>query len=334
MSNLVENANNALTVERTPELIAAEINNIKNQTRKILLYNSIEIGRRLIEAKSLLEHGEWGNWLEQSVDYSQRTANNLMKIFEEYGADQITLLDTNLNSQTFANLSYSQAIALLKVPSEEREKFAEDNKIEELSTRELEKVIKEREDALRKLGETEDLIKEKEKEVEITKEQHEKTLEEYRNLESENNKQLQKVEELKTELEETKNQIKNAYSSGNNEEAGRLQKNLEELTIQLSESNTRVEELEKRLQERPIEVKAEIPEEIENELAELRKIKTDLEKEKDNNKQTVKFAIYFEELVNNFKSLLETLHGIEDVEEKEKYKGAVVGLISKMNESL
>ncbi|MGL5087096.1 MAG: DUF3102 domain-containing protein, partial [Clostridium sp.] len=45
---------NELTVNRTPDLIAAEIRNIKEQTRKVVLYNSIEIGRKLTEAKSII----------------------------------------------------------------------------------------------------------------------------------------------------------------------------------------------------------------------------------------------------------------------------------------
>ncbi len=73
---------------RTPEIIAIEINSIKEQTKNIVLQNSIEIGRKLVEAKSLLPHGEWGKWLEKSVAYSQRTANDLMRIFNEYGSSQ------------------------------------------------------------------------------------------------------------------------------------------------------------------------------------------------------------------------------------------------------
>ena len=76
----------AVAISRTPDMIATEINSIKSQTRIMVLCNSIEIGRRLVEAKEMLPHGEWGKWLETSVDYSQSTANNLMRIFEEYGA--------------------------------------------------------------------------------------------------------------------------------------------------------------------------------------------------------------------------------------------------------
>jgi len=62
-----------LITDRTPPVIAAEINTIRDQTGKVLLAAAIEIGRRLKEAKDLLPYGEWGKWLEESVSYSQKT---------------------------------------------------------------------------------------------------------------------------------------------------------------------------------------------------------------------------------------------------------------------
>src|SRR5690625_1450854 len=142
---------NELTIERTSVVIAAEINSIKDQTRQMLLHNSIEIGKRLVEAKVVVPHGEWGKWLEQSVDYSQSTANNLMKIYEEYGGDQDALFGGNANSETIASLSYTKALALLSIPNYEREDFVEDHNVDELSTRELQKVIKEKKELEKKL---------------------------------------------------------------------------------------------------------------------------------------------------------------------------------------
>ncbi|MHB8983754.1 MAG: DUF3102 domain-containing protein, partial [Carboxydocellales bacterium] len=157
--NEITVSNTGLSTDRTPNLIAFEINSIKEQTRKLVLYNSIEIGRRLVEVKDMLEHGEWGNWLDKSVDYSQRTANNLMKIFDEFGADQIALFGDNANSQTFANLSYSQAIALLGVPKEEREEFVKENDVENMSTRDLQQAIKEKLELEKKLNNAKDTAK-------------------------------------------------------------------------------------------------------------------------------------------------------------------------------
>ncbi|MHB8124872.1 MAG: DUF3102 domain-containing protein [Desulfitobacteriaceae bacterium] len=137
-----------LITERTPLVIAAEINMIKHQTEKIVLYNAIKIGRRLTEAKSLVPHGEWGKRLEDSVSYSQRTAENLMRIFEEYGSNQLASSGGNAKSQTFAILSYSQAVIFLGIPENEREEFLAAHDIENMSVRKLQKAVKERDQAL------------------------------------------------------------------------------------------------------------------------------------------------------------------------------------------
>ncbi|TGE37427.1 DUF3102 domain-containing protein [Desulfosporosinus fructosivorans] len=60
--------------ERTPPVIAVEINMIKQQTEKVVLNNAIEIGRRLKVAKDLIPYGEWGKWLAESISYTERTA--------------------------------------------------------------------------------------------------------------------------------------------------------------------------------------------------------------------------------------------------------------------
>lgn len=41
---------------RTPEMIAAEINTIKAQTREVVCRSAIEIGRRLTEADPEAQH--------------------------------------------------------------------------------------------------------------------------------------------------------------------------------------------------------------------------------------------------------------------------------------
>lgn len=112
--------------------LASEINLITEQTKQMVLMNFIELGKRLTEAKAMVKHGEWGNWLKERVNYSQRTANNMMKLYAEYGASGIAS-----KSQSIANLSVTQAVALLKIPAEEREKFAEQNNAKDMTIREL-----------------------------------------------------------------------------------------------------------------------------------------------------------------------------------------------------
>lgn len=134
--------------------ITAEIKVLQEQSGRLMLEYAIEMGRRLCEAKELLEHGEWGKWLKEEVDFSQSTANNLMKIYDEYGAAQGSLFGAQANSQALGNLSYTKALKLLALPENEREDFAKEHDVENISTRELDRLIKEKEAAERKLGDT------------------------------------------------------------------------------------------------------------------------------------------------------------------------------------
>lgn len=127
-------------------IVTAEIRELCNQARATAVAYIVEIGRRLYEAKGMLSHGEWGEWLKNEVDFSHSTANNYMRLFDEYGANQMTIFGAVANSQTIGNLPYSKALALLAVPASERENFAEEVKADELSVKELEKAIKERDE--------------------------------------------------------------------------------------------------------------------------------------------------------------------------------------------
>jgi len=136
-----------LTTVRTPAIIAGEVRQLKEQVQRIVLGHAIEIGRRLTEAKNMLDHGQWADWLKTEVSFSQSTANNMMRIFDAYGSAQMGLFGPEANSQTFGNLEYSKALLLLAVPEEEREEFAASVDAEHISVRELKKAIKERDEA-------------------------------------------------------------------------------------------------------------------------------------------------------------------------------------------
>ena len=129
--------------------IEFEIISLKNQAANTAMLYYIEIGKRLTEAKALVPHGEWGKWLEERVEFEKSTANNLMKIYEEYGSSP--------NLQAIGNFGYTKTIRLLTLPSEEREEFVQNNDVENMSSRELDKALKERDEALKKAKQTEDL---------------------------------------------------------------------------------------------------------------------------------------------------------------------------------
>lgn len=181
----------AVATTRTPEMIAAEIRALTGS----VLSGILEIGRRFTEAKELLPHGEFGEWVRTQTGYSMSTANNFMRLFNEYGADQGSLFGASANSQTFGNLSYSKALALLEVPAEEREDFAREVGAEELSVRELKEAIREREE---KLTEAQNAVEGYRQKLQYSEETVAKKNDELARTEEE-------LEELRGQLEELQN---------------------------------------------------------------------------------------------------------------------------------
>lgn len=104
-----------------------EIVQLKGQTAQ----NIIEIGKRLIEAKNQVQHGQWLEWLRTKVSFSQQTANNFMRVAEEF---------PNYNS--ISNLSQTKIFALLNASQEVRNEILERNDIGEISVNRLKEEIK------------------------------------------------------------------------------------------------------------------------------------------------------------------------------------------------
>ena len=131
--------------QRDLATVTAEIRAYQDAARRMAISYSIEIGRRLIEAKEMVEHGEWGDYIKTELGFSQTTANNHMAMFRAYAADQMRLDGDNLKNQAFGNLTYTQALALLALPSEEeREAFVETHDVASMSTRELREELRRR----------------------------------------------------------------------------------------------------------------------------------------------------------------------------------------------
>jgi Protein of unknown function (DUF3102). len=173
-------------VARNIETVTAEIVAIRDNARRVVLASAIEIGRRLVEAKDLLPHGGWGGWLKDRVDYSQDTAERLIRLYEGYGAAQGSLFGAELdsNSATLRNLSISSALQLLAVPEDERESFAEAVDADKLSTRQLEDAIKEKEAAERRAAEAEKIAEDRKSKLLTAEEDRKRAEDRVKELES------------------------------------------------------------------------------------------------------------------------------------------------------
>ena len=127
--------------ERNIEAITSEILQLKNDAGNAIL----GIGQRLLEAKAILPHGEWLPWLTEQVEFSERQAQRFMKLAQEWA-----------NPTALSDLGATKALALLALPPEERQKFLSENHVVDgeeksvidMTSRELEKAVKERDEAL------------------------------------------------------------------------------------------------------------------------------------------------------------------------------------------
>lgn len=124
--------------------IADITRDIRIKTGQFLM-DAIEIGRLLYEAKSMVEPGSWMQYVETELPFSQSWANNYMRLYKEYGGEQLSIFG---NSQATAKLSPTQALELLALPAQEREEFMESHDVENMSTRELKQAIRERDEAI------------------------------------------------------------------------------------------------------------------------------------------------------------------------------------------
>ena len=127
--------------------VAGEVRSITAITDEIIFYKNvggqavIEIGKRLIEAKAQLKHGEWLPWLSEKVEFSETSAQRFMQLAREYG-----------NTSLVGDLGTSKALVLLALPASERENFAsekhvvngEEKSVAEMSKRELEEAVRQR----------------------------------------------------------------------------------------------------------------------------------------------------------------------------------------------
>lgn len=150
---------NEINTVRTPDVIGSEIRSLTNQAKTMTLWFGIEIGRRLTEAKALLEHGEWLPYLKEQTEFSQSSASRLMTLYREYGSAQTSLFGAESNYPTLNNLSISNALRLLAVPEEEREEFAAEHDVEHMSARELDELIKAREAAEARADQAENALR-------------------------------------------------------------------------------------------------------------------------------------------------------------------------------
>lgn len=307
--------------EERENRIVSEIHMITAQTKQVVLMASIEIGRRLTEAKSLIKHGQWGNWLKERVDYSQRTAINFMRIYKEYGENGLAE-----KSQAIANLSYSHALALIDVPAEERAKFAEEKHAQDMKIKELQEQIKamsaERDN---KALQYQRMIESKNKEVEAAKKQTGELDAKIKELEKKASEEVQaEVKKcLETAIAKEKEALKQAK-----EQVGALQKSVVELnqkhTAEIAKAKEKAHAdaaAEVKKHEAVLaKVRADMQAEIREAKAALDKSKITLKVEKDKNALAGNLAIADYAIIDLLDRYAQVMDFIMKIKELDKAK--------------
>lgn len=306
---------------RTPEVIAAEIRSIDQQARQYVLHSAIDIGRKLHEAKALVAHGEWGEWLRTHVSYSQSTANNFMRVSEEYA-----------NSQTLVNLTYSQAVTLLSVPAEEREAFVEEHNATEMSTRELQAAIKAKQDLEKRLQDKEEeALQQKAKFDEWAKKQAEQR--EALNQQYQRESELRKEQEQRL-IELQKAQEETASASEDSKALTKVKADLKKAEKAASDTKKRLAELEANMEEalkkREAEIEMQLSESLKQREKQLAEQMKQLEEEsarqiadmqeqlrKNNNTAAIRVKMHFESMIGTFNQLLAAVSELENHGQKQ-----------------
>lgn len=267
---------NEIDITNKPQLdrLAAEIRTIKEQTARVMMQSAVEIGKRLAEAKAAVGHGGWENWLKTNVDYSQRTASNLIAVFQEYGQGQKTLFGKEANPQALAKLTYTQAVELLGIKDHyERAEFIENNDMQAMSTRELQQAIKDRDAAIAERDNAQRNQQMESGKLQMAEKAKELSLEELKKAQAEKNKlakELKEVQQDRAGLELDFLKAKKELAS--RPEVGEIvdDKRARELETSLAAAKGKIKALEIKL-EQPMEAVAIIPQETQEELESLRK---------------------------------------------------------------
>ena len=339
-----------MTTRTLPE-IANEIRYLDRQAKRLVLGHAIEIGNRLLEAKELVPHGQWGDWLKAEFDYSQSSAQNFMRISAEYGETQMGLFGPEAKSQTLGNLPYTKALKLLAVPENEREEFVESHDIEGMSTRELDAVIKERDDLKRqledekaagegaamKMSELEEAKSAAEEKLINTS--HERDELKFTIKELESRPQTVAVEQ--PDPEELQAAIDEAVEKARKESAAAMEKALDdaktaaakesaELVAKLQAAEKKAEKAQKAAEDakaRGAEVVAPYKAECDNWKAEAERLKKEL---KMSDSSTAIFKVHFDTCQREFETLKMLIVEAENREWAENMKGAVKKLLEVM----
>lgn len=328
---------NDIQTQRTPDIIGAEIRGLTQQAKTMTVWFGIEIGRRLTEAKEMLEHGQWLAYLKEQTEFSRSSAGRLMTLYKKYGAAQTSLFGAEANYPTLNNLSISNALRLLAVPEDEREEFAAEHDVEHMSARELDELIKQRDEAEQRAARAEEQVQQAADGAAKADEQYQKAKQELHllreklgNAEAQKaaaEKELFELRERPVEVavEVDEKAVAEAVTLARAKNDAEWAEKMAKVKNELSEAGLKAEKLKAKIK------KAE--ERAEEKAAELERLK---KSQTLNDPNTAVFKQIFEQVQEDFNKLHGSLLKVRasDPDTAEKLTAAVRALVDKMQGAL
>lgn len=124
MENL---ANTKETEISTIEILAAQARALK----MTINVNMWQLARVFVEAKQIVPHGQWGKWLEENAEVSERTAQDMMQAYKRFGG-----------IPQIEGIGKAKLFRMLPLPDGAVEQFLKENDVSNMSTREIERAVK------------------------------------------------------------------------------------------------------------------------------------------------------------------------------------------------
>ena len=105
--------------------VVSEIKFFENQA----VVSYWEIGKRLKKAKEQVGHGNWLDWVDNNLGYSNKQSERLIKLYSEYS-----------NPTLMSNITFTQALALTTVEEEIRTEIIEKEQLEDKTVKETRRI--------------------------------------------------------------------------------------------------------------------------------------------------------------------------------------------------
>lgn len=93
--------------------------------------NMWQLARVFAQAKELVPHGEWEQWLKDNADVSVRTAQDMMAAYKRFG-----------DKPQFEGLGQAKTFKLLPLPEGSEDQFMAEHDVSAMTTREVQEAVK------------------------------------------------------------------------------------------------------------------------------------------------------------------------------------------------